>query len=369
MLMDQVSLSKLFDESEKRFSITQTAFDKLGKTVKGIGTYIANNEPDVRTYLQGSFSYGTIVRPYKGDSDGDYDIDLVVEFPSRYGERGPPAVKSLVGDCLKKSDYKGRLEEGKRCWTLDYSDTSDPEIAFHLDILPSVSAGVPNADVVRKTEIMITNKVKTGYVWSSSNPKGYRNWLSEIDRRHCGVSNKRPASNIVSDLDCVVDPVDCTPLRSAVKILKRSRDVFFSRRTDSDYAPISVIITTVAANVIDMDGTKYNSVAPALEKIIGGLRTMGPKNDSSWKLRNPVDSKENFADKWNTDIRYSDAYGAWCDYLGKQWSKLRSSDEHGAKQIIEGMLGLRKNTLQNVTVSKANPIVAGPMTPKSYVRK
>ena len=367
--MDLKSLSKLFDESEKRFSITQTAYDKLEKTVRRIGKYIANNEPDVKTYLQGSFSYGTIVRPYRGDSDGDYDIDLVIEFPPSYCAKGPQAVKSIVGDCLEKSSYGDRLDEGKRCWTLDYSDTSNPDIAFHLDVLPSVSANVPDADKIRKTEIRITNRGKNGYTWSSSNPKGYRQWLSAIDQSHCNAADKKPASNIVSDLDRVADPVDCTPLRSAIKILKRSRDVFFSDRSDSDYAPISVIITTVAASIIDADNTKYNCVAPALEKIIDGLRTMGPKNNGSWNLRNPVDPRENFADKWNTDSSYPDAYYAWYDHLSQQWSKLKSADEREAKEIIEELLGLKTDTLHNVAVEKAKPISAGPTTPKSYAER
>lgn len=367
--MDQKSLSKLFDESEKKFSITQTAYDKLEKTVAGVGKYISNNEPNVKTYLQGSFSYGTIIRPYKGDSDGDYDIDLVIEFPAPYYEKGPSTVKTIVGECLKKSHYNGRLEEGKRCWTLDHSDTSDSDIRFHLDILPSVSTNVLSTDKMKKTEITITNKEKTEYSWSSSNPKGYRNWLFAIDKGHRDSANMEPASDIVSDLDRIADPVERSPLRSAIKILKRSRDVFFSNRSDSDYAPISVIITTVAGIIIGADDTKYNSVAPALEKIINGLQTMGPKDNGSWVLQNPVDAKENFADKWNTDANYSSAYDAWCEYLQHQWSSLNSSDERKAKEIVEEMLGLKNNTLQNVSVNKPKPIVVASTTPKSYVKR
>ena len=158
-------------------------------------------------------------------------------------------------------------------------------------------------------------------------------------------------------------------MRSAIKILKRSRDVFFSNRGDSDYAPISVIITTVAGTIIDTDDTKYNIVAPALEKIINGLQTMGPKNNGSWVLKNPVDPRENFADKWNADSGHSSAYSAWCKYLQEQWSMLKSSDEHKAKQIIEKMLGLKNNTLQNVPVNKAKDIVVTSATPKCYVKR
>ena len=366
--MDAISLSRLFDESEKRFSITKTAFEKLKKSALSIGRYITNNEPTIDTYLQGSFSYGTIIRPYKGDSDGDYDIDLVVEFPTIYYVKGPEYVKSLVGDCLKKSNYKSHLDEGKRCWTLDYSDTADSEIAYHLDILPSVSNPVPTNDELRKTEIKITNHDKSGYSWSNSNPMGYRNWLSAIDKRHCNVFEPEPASNIGADLNRVANPFDSSPLRLAVKVLKRSRDVFFSGRSDADYAPISIILTTISAMILDEDKTKYNSVAPALGRIIGSLNTKGPEKNGSWRLLNPIDPKENFADKWNSDERYAKAYFAWCEYMQRLWAELESADETQAKQIMERMLGLRTNTLQNITVNKPKPIVTAPTTPKSYVK-
>lgn len=366
--MDSISLSKLFDESERRISITKTAYEKLEKSVLRIGKYITNNEPSINTYLQGSFIYGTIIRPYKGDSDGDYDIDLVVEFPATYYGRGPAYVKALVGDCLKKSDYKDRLDEGKRCWTLEYSDTADPEIAYHLDILPSVSNPVPTEKELKKTEIKITNHDKSGYNWSSSNPKGYRNWLLDIDRKHCNTINPKPASNIGADLNRVADPFDSSPLRLAIKILKRSRDVFFSHRSDADYAPISIIITTVAAMIIDEDETHYNRVAPALGRIIEEIKNKGPKKNGIWKLLNPVDAGENFADKWNSNKSYSSAYFAWCEYLQKNWAELESADEIQSKQIIEKMLGLGRNTLQNVTVDRPKPIVAAAITPKSYVK-
>jgi len=365
--MDFFSLSKLFDESENKFTITQTAYDELEKTVKDVGN-LFDDIRGVKTYLQGSFAYGTIIRPYRNDKDGDYDIDLVIEFPEAYLSKDAECVKGLVGKYLKMSNHGDRLEEGKRCWTLDYSDEKYTNVAFHLDVLPSVSADIRNANELQNTEIKITNRGDDGnYSWSSSNPRGYRRWLSDIDNRHCNEVRMKPSLSVETDLNRVADPVDTTPLRSAIKILKRSRDVFFSKRDDSEFSPVSIIITTVVAKIIDSDEMKYNTVAPILDKIIYNLRSAGPKNNGSWALLNPVDSKENFADRWNYDERYVLAYNQWCSYLIDQWDKLKKADEVTAKRIIETMLGLGDKTLQNTTVCTPKPIVASISTPKSYV--
>ena len=147
--MDYFSLSKLLDESEEKFTITQAAYEKLEKSVKNVGNIFHENIDGARAYLQGSFAYGTIIRPYMKDKDGDYDIDLVIELPATYSSKDAEYVKNLVGMYLKRNDYRERLEEGKRCWTLDYSDTKNPDVAFHLDILPSVSADIQNGNEIQ----------------------------------------------------------------------------------------------------------------------------------------------------------------------------------------------------------------------------
>lgn len=365
--MDYFSLSKLLDESEEKFTITQAAYEKLEKSVKNVGDIFLENIDGARAYLQGSFAYGTIIRPYMKDKDGDYDIDLVIELPATYSSKDAEYVKNLVGMYLKRNDYRERLEEGKRCWTLDYSDTKNPDVAFHLDILPSVSADIQNGNEIQNTEIKITNRTDDGYSWSSSNPKGYRIWLSDIDRKHCNEENIKPSSTVETDLNRVADPVNTTPLRSAIKILKRSRDVFFSDRDDSEYSPVSIIITTIVAQIVDSDEIKYNEVAPIFDKIMSNLHNAGPKNNGSWILLNPIDSKENFADRWNTDERYVSAYYAWCNYMVEQWNMLKIADEMTAKRTIEKMVGLKDNSLQNISVYVPKSISTSISTPKSYV--
>lgn len=73
---------------------------------------------------------GTLIKPLS--EDDDYDLDAVCRV--YYDFANPKDLKDLIGDALKKSERYNKLltDEGKRCWTLKYSDGSH----FHMDILP-----------------------------------------------------------------------------------------------------------------------------------------------------------------------------------------------------------------------------------------
>lgn len=87
--------------------------------------------PQIRP--QGSFLFGTAVRPVS--EDADLDIDLVCELTKKPSNWTQHTTKNAVGDRLKESDrYRKMLDkEGKRCWTLIYADGK-----YHMDVLPCI---------------------------------------------------------------------------------------------------------------------------------------------------------------------------------------------------------------------------------------
>lgn len=83
-----------------------------------------------------------------------------------------------------------------------------------------------------------------------------------------------------------------TPLQMAVQILKRHRDVLFQR--DKDNAPISIIITTLAAKAYCGE----NNLFEALSTILTHMADYIEIKDGDYWVANPTMSQENFADKW-----------------------------------------------------------------------
>lgn len=112
---------ELIERIAHSLDITPEMYDQSQSVVRGLTNYVKNIDPSVVVYKQGSFKLGTIIRPYRKDKYGDFDIDLVVQFSDRREQVKPSDIKQRLGEYLEKSNYKKFLdEEGSRCWTLNY---------------------------------------------------------------------------------------------------------------------------------------------------------------------------------------------------------------------------------------------------------
>ena len=162
----------------------------LGEWLRREASKVAPFAPDIRP--QGSFRYGTVVRPIRsGDA---YDLDNVCllqqlskttltqeELKKLYGEE--------VRAYAKANNILAPVMERNRCCALKYAD----EAEFHLDTLPCVledeyvmkqtsALGVP-ADLTRRM-VAITDKRHPQYrlitaAWLSSNPRGFAMWFEQ----------------------------------------------------------------------------------------------------------------------------------------------------------------------------------------------
>ena len=272
---------------------------------------------EIEIYPQGSFRLGTVVRPIRDGIEADYDIDLVSEFPIHKLQTKPRTIKTMTGDRLRENRTYEKLldEEGKRCWTLEYAEQDD--VGFHLDVLLSV----PDRHSLIDTSIAITNKKDNQYNWSASNPKGYGVWFEEQNQNafEMVVNNQKrilheQASEIFSSVADVPNQLVHTPLQRVIQLMKRHRDIKFNNAPDKDYAPISIIITTLAAQLYNNESDVYTALSSivnklhaydalvdneVVEKITVPHRLIQRMKDGRWYIGNPVNEKENFADRWH----------------------------------------------------------------------
>ena len=281
-------LSRIADE----LNITDPMFDKAVASYQAVGNWIGDGiDYKVKIMPQGSMNLGTVVKPL--DDRDDYDIDLVCLLEDGK-ELAPGIVKHLVGNRLKENKvYRDKLDkEGRRCWTMQYDE-------FHMDILPCVPSDeafiVPGA-----TEIDITDKNKsTGhYRFKVSNPSAYHDWFVSMAQPYVLVANSKFAAKATE-----IKPVPSqasrlkTPLQKAIQLLKRHRDVCFIDHQED--APISVIITTLAAKACPHGDNVFTALKTILENM-GDLVESRP--DGYW-VANPVLPSENFAERWNVDTK------------------------------------------------------------------
>jgi len=327
------------DISPSDFRRAQERFNAVKSWLEN-GNYISGQEPEI--YLQGSFRLGTVVRPYRGDKDGDFDIDQVCEIHNPSDPKNPAILKHDVGDRLKENaDYLRMLDdEGKRCWTIEYA-SEENRPGFHLDVLPALSSAS-----YQEHQIDITEKNDEMYSWSTSNPKGYYYWfksknpISQEQQESARKAIYQANEKLYQQIDEVPKRLVRTNLQRSLQLMKRHRDVHFLGK---DHKPISIIMTTITAHVYtgqDIVTTITNFISYTLARYESFVRDGYLENDgilyhdgSEWVIPNPVDhlspseEQENFADKWNTDRMLPMAFFSWTDQLRRDLSAFVSSNQ------------------------------------------
>jgi hypothetical protein len=341
MIIDIKKYSEFLEQVASEIDIPpgkyQDAVDRyqaVGRWLEG-GTY-PGCLGELSIYPQGSFRLGTVVRPIHDGIEACYDIDLVCEIPVKKNQTTAQSVKAMVGDRLREHGTYSRLldAEGRRCWTLEYAEQDG--VGFHLDVLPAVPDGNGQADL----SVAITNKKDREYSWSVSNPRGYGHWFDTKNSIAFLLAANEQKQKIVLDsslayasIDKVPDQLVRTPLQRAIQLMKRHRDICFNHDDRVSHAPISVIITTLAAHLYGNEQDVYSALVGIVRKLQGhaalvegkaidqALATRGliqKRPDGTWYIGNPVNPAENFADRWHEDNHVrARAFFLWVDTLQK----------------------------------------------------
>ena len=338
------TLNKLFLRMAEELDISDTLFKKAENSYTALGNYIGNHcAYPISIYTQGSFRLGTVVRPLSDEDD--YDLDLVCEI-SVGQQVSASTIKSMIGKILRESArYSSMLEEKKRCWRIEYAD----EAQFHIDITPARPA------LFQPLGIDVTNKDTQGvYTFRPSNPKGYEAWFVQ---RKSIATIKRVFDS--ASIEPVKTHADKTSLQRAIQILKRHRDIMFE--SNSDNAPISIIITTLAAHAYSGE----SGVFDALKKILETMSNFIQRDGSIYTIPNPSNTGENFADKWNEKPEKAKAFFAWlakaqhdiltlAPMITEDFTALEESFGHGivGRSIAETTQVLNESQLSTAVYSK-----------------
>lgn len=252
-------------------------------------------------YPQGSFALGTAVKPY--DREDEYDVDLVCEYQKDYGFTAKHLKKTEVYAILTKYARAFRIKEKRRCWQVTYEHNKK----FHLDVIPAI---------LRENYIDITEQLSSErYEYIGSNPKGYISWFQS---KQC-IRYNAIRTGIVANQKGIytygeIKPIKAykirTPLQKTIQILKRHRDIMF-KDDPNNLAPISILITTIAADLYRNEDTiseTLNSILDRAKKYVEER-----KENGEYCIYNPSLPSENFADKWAEHPERADAFLNWLD--------------------------------------------------------
>lgn len=353
----------LLNKLSTNLSITRSQHEAAVQSYKAVGKYLSSESSPLSEYEpyikpQGSFIIGTTIQSI--EEDGDIDLDVVCEFKRKKITWTQYHLKNAVGDHLKAHGTYERLldEEGRRCWTLNYREEGVTNQRYHMDILPAIVANGYSLllessfknlmdEDYEKLQLSITDKEKSNYYmstfpeeWLQSNPYGYAKWFM---KRAFLVGNQ--FNNLYSLNESVKPTPDYQeerlPLQRVVQLLKRHRDVYFSKEQNDEIRkqkPISCIITTLAArayrgesNLIDAMWGVINRMRDEIE-----FRYIPEYGMEIEWISNPVNVLENFADRWNDQDSYRrDNFYRWLDRLKIDLNDAESKT--GLQNIFESL--------------------------------
>ncbi|SOE21214.1 hypothetical protein SAMN06298216_1685 [Spirosomataceae bacterium TFI 002] len=356
---EQEQFSKIFEELGKTLDISETQFNAAVASYQAVGNQLTKEGSALAIYQpeilpQGSFMLGTMIKPIS--EEDDIDIDLVCNLHGKNPFWTQQKLKEEVGKQLAENMvYKDMMEDKRRCWTLTYrKDSPNLKERYHMDILPSIVNSnykitlerelkmALDMSTTKQLEICITDNQTNNYrtetdhqKWLLTNPFGYGKWF--FDR---AINN----SDLYKELSRAIRPVPeysnkKLVLQRVVQILKRHRDIIWYNRTDKDDKPISIIITTLAAKA-------YKKEQNLMETLLNVVERMGNEIEEKYSIQhgdyikwiaNPVNDKENFADKWPDNPRKEDNFYDWLKAVKLDLNKIIAKKGLGLPDIGEAM--------------------------------
>ncbi len=358
MLIDPLKneQEKVLLQLAKSLDISQSQHDMAVKSYQFVAEWLAKEDSSLAPFSpdilpQGSFLLGTMIKPIM--EEDELDVDLVCQLSGKNPLWTQFNLKQKVGDRLKGHGTIEKLmdDEGRRCWTLIYSD----DAKFHMDILPAIiNSG--HRDVLEKAftnldkndndlAIRITDNTLTNHHseirienWPRSNPFGYAIWFNErakleFDKGYFILEAIQPLPEFNEDK---------LPLQRAIQILKRHRDIMFG---GDEHKPISIIITTLATKSYN----KQTNIVDALSAIVTGMRhQIEERYVAKWgrKIKwigNPLNvgdvNDENFADKWPETEQKERNFYAWLDKLESDFEEIKTSSPNNMYELLKASFG------------------------------
>lgn len=352
----------VIDNMVKLLELPDSAYDKARKRYEDLGEWFDRDESTVsgnnpHIFPQGSFQLGTAIRSL--DESEEYDLDLACKLRDGItkNSQSQETLKKLLGIELEAyreaRGIKSELEPKHRCWRLEFQD----DLSFHMDIVPCIPADEKRREAIlesirktgldeyvagsaSQTTISITDDRHEGYRhicddWNISNPEGYAKWFEYR-------MNPQQTKTLLEKAQ--VDDVPLfkkkTPLQRVIQILKRHRDNWSKDNPDSK--PISIIITTLAARAYNGETDIVAALGNVLEKMDGLVNPTRPR------VPNPVDPKEDFADRWYRldcqRLRLEKNFNDWLLQARTDFQHITSTtDTEFLREQIEEKFSLRVN--------------------------
>ncbi len=375
----------------KGLDISHTMYENARKKYQTLGKELNERGIDCDVLPQGSFSTGTVVRPFKNGKDADYDLDAVCIVNIAKINTTPQDIKKMIGNVLKKCGHYEEVSECNECWTINFAENNG--IGFNIDVVTSAVESTEKKEELKKLAdpdvgalidkaVAMANGLHNSKFssWKTINPDGFKEWFDNINDRF--MKYTREQRHLLEKEQVYageIKPIPSDDLRSslqiAIQIMKRHRDVYFFNNHIENLKPISAIITTLAAKIASE--SPQDSLTPlgmleyilknidsyqgliGLQESVGDFSKMSliKKYSGKWILTNPINPDDNLLDSWNDNT--AEVFFKWTQNIKRCF--LDSLAQHENKAFFEAVsAGLGKDYVTSSPIYKESmtPILA-----------
>ena len=356
--------------------ISPTMYKNAVEKYNAITKFLNDYGIDADMYPQGSFAFGTVIRPNAKNHSASYDLDFICQIHGSRVDYSPSELRQIVEDALRSNGiYGGKLTVYKECFTIEYADVND--IGFTIDIVPAIDETIENKNrLINKSlepELIETaiaipkHNGESNYSWLTNNPKGLRAWFDTKNepfliasrsayREHLFATNRV----LFESIEEIPHELDRSALQRVIQILKYHRDVFYAKIDDGDeIKPISAIINVVTTKIASRHNPNC-SVFELLEYVLNELNIYSQQQilsfkdftriysnytvfsclDGKWYISNPANPEDNLADKWNQNERIPTYFFRWVKAVKDDLiESLQQDDEQRFRTSIENGFG------------------------------
>lgn len=318
-----IQLDDLLDKMAEELELGETRWKRMESSYNEVSNWLKNDDgyfqkTEFEIYPQGSVKIGTAIKPFKGE---EFDLDVVIHLKDFDQALLPLIVFTRLKRRLAEHGYyKEILELKNRCVRLNFKND------YHMDVLPGCQISEFNRNQIRIPDRALD-------MWVFSNPRDFAKWFLGQANSAREILLEKAYAELRQEQITRATFMN-KPLQRAVQLVKWYRDRYFDGR---EYATSSIVLTTLFGLNYTGEGSIFETIENTLERIYAHVIS---NPNTRIEVRNPVDTNEDFTDKWKQEPQYYQAFKEFAVHLYGEWQKLKKGPGViEESRIIKGLFG------------------------------
>ncbi len=296
-------LLKICEKLQLQPSLYEQANERYQIISEKIQMDTAFKNIELKMYPQGSFRLKTTVKPLQ---QNEYDLDFVVELPQNTVMTPKQLYDHIYRILIHDGIHNNMVEPKTRCIRVNYMND------FHMDIMPGKLINETTKEI-----IVPDRELKSWY--HHSNPIGYAEWFenqakTQIVSEICKARGFQAKAEPIADQELTKR---LEPLRRAVQLIKRYRDIYCSNNKTEPVR--SIVVCTLMGYI----SSSYSDTLDIIYDFCKYVKLkINETNGAPFEVRNPV-VNEVLTEKWIENPQNYRDFVAMMEALNEDILKLK----------------------------------------------